>query len=83
MGLVLLCVIWLITFASTYFFIAKTWWFPHGASASTAALDHQFVVEGFHDVSGAWRPEAFGSRERNARLRPAASALRRGVVRAD
>src|SRR5258708_8277196 len=44
MGLVLLCVIWLITFASTYFFIAKTWWFPHGASASTAALDHQFSV---------------------------------------
>src|SRR6266404_368930 len=44
MGLVLLCVIWLITFASTYFFIAKTWWFPHGASASTAALDHQFAV---------------------------------------
>ena len=44
MGLVLLCVIWLITFASTYFFIAKTWWFPHGASASTAALDHQFAI---------------------------------------
>src|SRR5271156_4322611 len=44
MGLVLLCVIWLITFASTYFFVAKTWWFPHGASASTAALDHQFAV---------------------------------------
>src|SRR2546422_6963033 len=44
MGLVLLCVIWLITFASTYFFVAKTWWFPHGASAATAALDHQFAV---------------------------------------
>src|SRR5260370_33980661 len=44
MGLVLLCVIWLITFASTYFFIAKTWGVPHGASASTAALDHQFAV---------------------------------------
>jgi len=44
MGLVLLAVIWLITLASTYFFVAKTWWFPHGASASTAALDHQFAV---------------------------------------
>jgi len=28
MGLVLLVVIWLITFISTYFFIAKTWWLP-------------------------------------------------------
>jgi cytochrome c oxidase subunit 2 len=44
MGLVLLCVIWLITLASTYFFVAKTWWFPAGASAATAALDHQFAV---------------------------------------
>jgi cytochrome c oxidase subunit 2 len=44
MGLVLLCVISLITLVSTYFFIAKTWWFPAGASAATAALDHQFAV---------------------------------------
>ena len=44
MGLVILCVIWLITLASTYFFVAKTWWFPHGASAATAAIDHQFAV---------------------------------------
>jgi cytochrome c oxidase subunit 2 len=44
MGLIVLCVIWLITLASTYFFIAKTWWFPAGASASTAAIDHQFFV---------------------------------------
>jgi cytochrome c oxidase subunit 2 len=44
MGLVILCVIWLITLASTYFFVAKTWWFPHGASAATAAIDHQFTV---------------------------------------
>lgn len=44
MGLVILCVIWLITLASTYFFVAQTWWFPHGASASTAAIDHQFTV---------------------------------------
>ena len=44
MGLVLLIVIWLITFLSAYFFIAKTWWLPVGASASAAAIDHQFVV---------------------------------------
>jgi cytochrome c oxidase subunit 2 len=44
MGLVLLFVIWLITLASTYFFVAKTWWFPHGASAATAAMDQQFTV---------------------------------------
>jgi cytochrome c oxidase subunit 2 len=44
MGLVLLCVIWLITLASTYFFIAKTWWLPAGASAATAAIDHQFTI---------------------------------------
>src|SRR5512142_1763860 len=30
MGLALLAVIWLITFVSTYFFIAKTWWLPTG-----------------------------------------------------
>jgi cytochrome c oxidase subunit 2 len=44
MGLILLCVIWLITLASTYFFIAKTWWLPHGASAAAASIDHQFAV---------------------------------------
>ena len=44
MGFVLLCVIWLITLASTYFFIAKTWWLPTGASAAAAAIDHQFAV---------------------------------------
>ena len=44
MGLVLLCIIWLITIVSTYFFIAKTWWLPVGASASAAAIDHQFAV---------------------------------------
>ena len=44
MGLVLLCVVWLITLVSTYFFVAKTWWFPHGASAAAAAIDHQFFV---------------------------------------
>jgi cytochrome c oxidase subunit 2 len=44
MGLILLCVIWLITLASTYFFIAKTWWLPHGASAAAAGIDHQFAI---------------------------------------
>jgi cytochrome c oxidase subunit II len=44
MGLVLLIVIWLITFASTYFFVAKTWWLPTGASAAAAAIDHHFAV---------------------------------------
>ena len=39
MGLVLLCAIWLITIASIYFFIAKTWWLPRGTSAATAAID--------------------------------------------
>lgn len=44
MGLVLLIVIWLITFASTYFFIAKTWWLPTGASAAAAGIDHHFAI---------------------------------------
>lgn len=44
MGLVLLCVIWLITLASTYFFVAKTWWLPAAFSTSAAAIDHQFFV---------------------------------------
>ena len=44
MGLVLLIVIWLITIASTYFFVAKTWWLPVGASASAAGIDHQFAI---------------------------------------
>jgi len=44
MGLVLLVVIWLITIVSTYFFIAKTWWLPTGASAAAAGIDHHFAV---------------------------------------
>jgi len=44
MGLILLIVIWLITFASTYFFIAKTWWLPVGASAAAAGIDHHFTT---------------------------------------
>src|SRR5215831_1406320 len=44
MGLILLLIIWLITFASAYFFIAKTWWLPTGASAAAAGIDHHFAV---------------------------------------
>jgi len=44
MGLALLAIIWLITFLSTYFFVAQTWWLPHGASASAQWIDHQFTL---------------------------------------
>ena len=44
MGLALLALIWLITLISTYFFVAKTWWLPVGASAATAWIDHQFAL---------------------------------------
>jgi cytochrome c oxidase subunit II len=44
MGLVLLVIIWLITFLSTYFFAARTWWLPHGVSTSAAFIDHQFAL---------------------------------------
>ena len=44
MGLVLLIIIWLITLVSTYFFVAKTWWLPVGASAAAAGIDHHFTV---------------------------------------
>src|SRR5258708_16824280 len=44
MGLVLLLVIWLITFISTYFFLAKIWWLPTGASAAAAGIDHHFTI---------------------------------------
>src|SRR5271170_6131579 len=44
MGLVLLIVIWLITFVSSYFFLAKTWWLPTGASAAAAGIDHHFAT---------------------------------------
>ena len=44
MGLALLAIIWLITFFSTYFFVAKTWWLPHGASTSAAFIDSQFAL---------------------------------------
>jgi cytochrome c oxidase subunit 2 len=43
MGLALLVLIWLITLVSTYFFVAKTWWFPVGASAAAGFIDKQFA----------------------------------------
>lgn len=44
MGLALLCIIWLITFVSTYFFVAKTWYLPQGASALAHHIDGQFTL---------------------------------------
>ena len=44
MGLALLVLIWLITLVSTYFFVAKTWWLPAGASAAAGWIDHQFAL---------------------------------------
>jgi cytochrome c oxidase subunit 2 len=41
MGLALLLIIWLITFLSSYFFVAHTWW-PHAISASAPYIDHQW-----------------------------------------
>ena len=44
MGLALMGLIWLITLVSTYFFVAKTWWLPVGASAATGFIDSQFTL---------------------------------------
>ncbi len=44
MGLALMVLIWLITLISTYFFVAKTWWLPAGASAAAGWIDHQFAL---------------------------------------
>ena len=45
MGLALLLLIWLITLVSTYFFVAKTWWLPVGASAASAGfIDREFTL---------------------------------------
>src|ERR1700686_129682 len=44
MGLALLAIIWLITFISTYFFVAQTWWLPKGASTAALFIDHQFTL---------------------------------------
>ncbi|MBV8478054.1 MAG: cytochrome c oxidase subunit II [Acidobacteria bacterium] len=43
MGLALLAIIWIITFISTYFFAAKTWWLPKGVAAAAPAIDNQFA----------------------------------------
>src|SRR5882672_7394276 len=47
MGLILLALIWIITFVSTYFFAAKTWWLPPGASTSAQWIDGQFALTYF------------------------------------
>jgi cytochrome c oxidase subunit 2 len=44
MGLAMLAIIWLITLVSTYFFAAKTWWLPHGASEAAPWIDGQFAL---------------------------------------
>ena len=44
MGLALMGLIWLITLVSTYFFVAKTWWLPHGAAAAARFIDGQFAL---------------------------------------
>ena len=44
MGLALMALIWLITLISTYFFVAKTWWLPVGASTATQFIDSQFTL---------------------------------------
>src|ERR1700747_1320889 len=44
MGLARLVVCWLITFISTYYFAAKTWWMPPVASTYGPAIDAQFQV---------------------------------------
>ena len=44
MGLALLVLIWLITLVSTYFFVARTWWLPVGASAAAGWIDSQFTL---------------------------------------
>ena len=43
MGLALLLIICLITFLSSYFFVAHAWW-PHAISASAPYIDHQWHV---------------------------------------
>lgn len=44
MGLALLVVIWAITFVSSYFFYAHTWWLPTLASTNGIAIDKQFNI---------------------------------------
>src|ERR1022692_3046306 len=44
MGLALMALIWLITLASTYFFVAKTWWLPAGAAEAAHFIDGQLAL---------------------------------------
>src|ERR1700679_524789 len=44
MGLALMALIWLITLASTYFFVAKTWWLPIGAAEAAHFIDGQLAL---------------------------------------
>src|SRR6202789_1158516 len=44
MGLALMALIWLITLASTYFFVAKTWWLPVGAAEAAHFIDGQLAL---------------------------------------
>jgi len=44
MGLALMAVIWVITLASTYFFVAKTWWLPVGAAEAAHFIDGQLAL---------------------------------------
>src|SRR5581483_6696935 len=43
MGFALLLIIWLITFVSSYFFVAHKWW-PTAVSASAPYIDHQISI---------------------------------------
>src|SRR2546427_12771595 len=77
MGLAILVLIWLITFFSTYFFAAKTWWLPHGVSTSAPWIDHQFaltfVVMGIVFVAA---QVSFGYLVWKYRARPASGPVR-------
>ncbi len=42
MGLALLLIIWLITLASTWFFVTQKWWMPAAASLEGVPIDAQF-----------------------------------------
>src|ERR1039457_3843431 len=44
MGIALMALIWLITLASTYFFVDKTWWLPAEAAEAAHFIDGQFAL---------------------------------------
>src|SRR6201993_5303855 len=44
MGLALMALIWLIPFVSPFFFVAKAWWLPVGASAASGFIRRQFTI---------------------------------------